>query len=65
MNNVLAFNAERIRKPSTTPVYRLQVSGIEPGHRVILWQDHYQRFVLDVSKYGQVNFFMEPLGRAG
>lgn len=61
MNNVLEFRAQKVdRQPN---VYRMAVNGVEPGQRVLLWRDHYQRFWLEVSSCGQVNFRMEPIGR--
>jgi len=62
MSNVLQFNAHKVNRPSQPPVYRIEVNGVEPGQRLILWQDKYQRFVLVGSQYGQVDFRMEPLG---
>lgn len=58
MSNVLEFHATRSKRREQ--VYRVSVSGIEPGQRVLLWQDRYQRFWLEVSKAGQINFRMEP-----
>ena len=62
MNNVLQLNAHKVEQPDHAPAYRMEVNGIEPGHKLILWQDHLQRLVLKVDKNNRVIFRVEPLG---